>query len=68
LVLSHKCKVQLATWRNRFESGGVHDVTFAPASVQVETDVSLSWEEEMDINVVEATALWLCRLQGQRSG
>ena len=57
LALSPKCKEQLATWRKRLESGGVHYATFALESVQVETDVSLSWEEEMDINIVEGGGL-----------
>ena len=57
LVSNPKCKEQLATWRKRLESGGVHDATVAPESVRVETDVSLSWEEEMDINIVEDDGL-----------
>ena len=55
--MNPKCKEQLATWRKRLDSGGVHDATFALASVQVETDVSLSWEEEMDINIAEGDGL-----------
>ena len=34
LALNPKCNEQLATWRKRLESGGVHDATFAPESVQ----------------------------------
>jgi hypothetical protein len=57
LVLSPKCKEQLATWHNKLESGGVHGATFAPKSVQVDTDVILAWQEEMDINIVEGDGL-----------
>ena len=59
-----KVKEQLATWRKRLESGGVHNATFAPESVQVETDVSLSWEEEMDINIVEGDGLAALQVAG----
>ena len=64
LVSGPKCKEQLATWRKRLESGGVHSATFAPESVQVETDVSLSWEEAMDINIVEGDGLAVLQVAG----
>ena len=56
LSLSPKRKEQLATWRKRLESGGLHDATFCTL-IRAGVDRCKSLMGEMDINIVEGDGL-----------
>ena len=53
LMSNPECKNELALWRGRLDAGGVYDAAFTPEGVDVKTEVSLSWVEDMDINIMD---------------